>query len=122
VLSISEWIRAPFIKKGEEMNINVVRLEVVKEKSVEYGSKQIKCAIDLAKIGFKLLGRADREIFYVVCMNAKNGINAVHVVSVGSLTASIVHPREVFKLAVISNSASVAFLHNHPSGNVQPSK
>lgn len=104
------------------MDINVVRLEVVKEKSVEYGTRQIRCAEDLADLGQKLLGKADREVFIVVCLNSQNGINAINVVSIGSLTASIVHPREVFKLAVISNAASIALMHNHPSGSVKPSK
>jgi len=104
------------------MKIDVVRLEVVKEKSVEYGTRQIRCAEDLADLGQKLIGKADREVFIVVCMNAQNGINAINVVSIGSLTASIVSAREVFKLAVVSNSAAIALMHNHPSGSVKPSK
>jgi DNA repair protein RadC len=108
-------------QKGEAMHINVVRLEAVKDKTVEYGTRQIKSPEDLAKLGFRLIGNADREVFYTVCLSTRNTINAVHLVSVGSLTASVVHPREVYKLAVINNSASVAFLHNHPSGNSAPS-
>jgi len=104
------------------MKVDIVRLEVVKEKSVEYGTRQIRCAEDLADLGQKLIGKADREVFIVVCMNAQNGINAINVVSIGSLTASIVSAREVFKLAVVSNSAAIALMHNHPSGNVKPSK
>lgn len=104
------------------MKIDVVRLEVVRERTVEYGKRQIKSADDLAELGHALIGKADREFFIVVCLNAQNGINCINIVSVGSLTASIAHPREVFKLAVISNAASIALMHNHPSGNVKPSK
>jgi DNA repair protein RadC len=109
-------------QKGESMHIDVVRLEVVRDKTVEYGNKRINSPEDLATLGFKLIGNADREVFLTVCLSTKNTINAVHPVSMGSLNTSVVHPREVYKLAVINNSASVAFLHNHPSGDAEPSK
>ena len=104
------------------MRIDVVRLEVVRDRTVTYGKKKITQPEDLASLGFKLLGKADREMTLVVCLNANNRINALHVASVGSLTSSIVHPREVYKLAVVSNSAAIALLHNHPSGNLKASK
>lgn len=104
------------------MKIDLVRLEVVKERSVEYGRRKIRCADDLAELGQTLIGKADREVFAVVCLNTQNGINAINIVSIGSLTASIVTAREVFKLAILSNSASIALMHNHPSGSVMPSK
>ena len=46
----------------------------------------------------------------------------MHTVSMGSLTASIVHPREVFKAAILANTAAIVCGHNHPSGDVQPSR
>ena len=104
------------------MKINIVRLEVVKERSVEYGHKKISSAEDLAKLGQTLLGKADREVFAVVSLNAQNGINGINIVSIGSLMASIVTAREVYKYAILSNAASIAVMHNHPSGNVKPSK
>ncbi|MGR3218424.1 MAG: JAB domain-containing protein, partial [Candidatus Anammoxibacter sp.] len=60
------------------------------------------------------------EKFYVLHMNKKHVIQSVHLISVGSLTASIVHPREVFKAALLADSASIAFVHNHPSGDPKP--
>ena len=45
----------------------------------------------------------------------------INIVSVGSLTASIVHPREAFKAAILANAAAVIVSHNHPSGSVEPS-
>ncbi len=104
------------------MRINVVRLEAVKDRSIEYGKKRIKGPEDLAELGFKLLGRADREMTLTVCLSANHNINALHVVSIGSLTASVVHPREVYKLAILSNAVAIALMHNHPSGNLKPSK
>ena len=49
------------------MKIDVVRLEVVRERTVEYGKRQIKSANDLAELGQTLIGKADREFFIVIC-------------------------------------------------------
>ncbi|MEW6543822.1 MAG: JAB domain-containing protein [Nitrospirota bacterium] len=64
----------------------------------------------------------DREQFVVCCLDAKHRIIGVNVVSVGSLTLSIVHPREVFKPAILLNAAAVLLAHNHPSGDSTPSQ
>jgi DNA repair protein RadC len=57
----------------------------------------------------------------VVPLDTKNRVLGFHVVSVGSLGASLVHPREVFKIAILANAASVILVHNHPSGDPEPS-
>jgi DNA repair protein RadC len=63
----------------------------------------------------------DREQFLVACLDAKHAIIGVNIVSIGSLTLSIVHPREVFKPSVLLNSSGIICSHNHPSGNPEPS-
>ncbi len=63
-----------------------------------------------------------REEFRVCYLNTKNEITAWETVSVGSLNASIVHPREVFSNAIRRSAASVILIHNHPSGNPEPSR
>ena len=63
-----------------------------------------------------------REHCAVILMNVKNHILSMPVVSVGSLTASVVHPREVFKLAIQQTAASMILVHNHPSGDPNPSR
>ena len=67
---------------------------------------------------FRLL---DRESFRVLLLNTKNKLIKVHQVSLGSLNASIAHPREIFKEAVLHSAASVILTHNHPSGDPSPS-
>lgn len=62
-----------------------------------------------------------KEKFFVVCLSSSNKIIKYDLISVGSLNASIVHPREVFKVAIESNSANIILIHNHPSGNDEPS-
>ncbi|MCG2809667.1 MAG: hypothetical protein L6275_05030, partial [Candidatus Portnoybacteria bacterium] len=61
-----------------------------------------------------------KEHFYIIVLNSRN--HSVAEVSVGSLNASIVHPREVFAEAIKNKAASVIFVHNHPSGDPEPSE
>lgn len=58
----------------------------------------------------------------IAFLSTANQITGLHVVSVGDLAASIVEPRAIFKAAVLANAASVICLHNHPSGNLEPSR
>jgi DNA repair protein RadC len=64
----------------------------------------------------------DREQFRIVLLDAKNHVLGVRVVSVGSLSSSIVHPREIFKEAIARSSAAIILVHNHPSGDPTPSR
>ena len=64
----------------------------------------------------------DREQFIIACLNTKNEPTNILVVAVGTLNKVIVHPREVFKTAILSNAASIMAFHNHPSGNAEPSQ
>ena len=68
------------------------------------------------------LKRAKREHFVVVLLNARHEVEAVETVSIGSLNASIVHPREVFTAAIRASAASIVLVHNHPSGDPAPSR
>lgn len=64
----------------------------------------------------------DRERFVALCLNARNELMREVVVSIGSLNASIVHPREVFKPALACSAAALVIVHNHPSGDPSPSR
>jgi DNA repair protein RadC len=64
---------------------------------------------------------ADKEHFVLLAMNNKNRVNGFKVISTGSLTASLVHPREVWRAALYLCAAAVVFVHNHPSGDPAPS-
>lgn len=62
------------------------------------------------------------EHFVMVCMDTKNKIAGAHIISIGSLDSAIVHPREVFKAALLNNAGAIILAHNHPSGDPEPSK
>jgi DNA repair protein RadC len=63
----------------------------------------------------------DREYFVAITLDSKNRTIGYHTVSIGSLSTSVVHPREVLKPALLQSAAAVIFLHNHPSGDPAPS-
>ena len=62
-----------------------------------------------------------QEVFGILILNTKNKVVAVHEISRGTLSSSLVHPREVFKPAVLHNAAAIICFHNHPSGDPEPS-
>ncbi len=76
---------------------------------------------DAARLAATILADADVERVLALHLNTKHRLIGVHVVSVGTLDASLVHPREVFKAACLSNAAALVIAHNHPSGDPTPS-
>ncbi len=109
------------MQKETNTNIDIVKIQMVRDGSIEYGKNPISKPEDLAELGLKFLKNADREMFILVCLNAKNFINCIHLVSIGTLDKAVLSPREVMKAALLSNASSIAFIHNHPSGDAEPS-
>ncbi|MGA7721248.1 MAG: DNA repair protein RadC [Ignavibacteriaceae bacterium] len=87
-----------------------------------YSEKKITSPKDIADICIPLLKDELKERFMLVCLNSANKIIKFETISLGSLNSSIVHAREIFKAAIENSSASVILIHNHPSGNPDPSK
>jgi len=105
-------------------NINIVRIQVVKEKSMRYETNQILNPEDAVLLLQQFIidyCNNDRENFIVMCLDTKHKINSLTLTSTGTLNASLIHPREVFKTAILSNAAAILLCHNHPSGNCEPS-
>lgn len=76
---------------------------------------------DVVALCWPQMRGADREHFWAIALNTKNHLMRLVEVSIGSLNASIVHPRELFKEAVRLSAASIVVVHNHPSGDPTPS-
>jgi len=100
--------------------VDLVQLKIVKETVVEYNTalSSPDAAFEMLK---GLIGDSDRESGVVICLDSKNRPTSVQIVSTGSINSSIMHPREVFKCAVLSNATSIIIAHNHPSGDLTPS-
>ena len=84
-------------------------------------NKKITSPQDIAEIFIPILRDDNKEKFIVVCLNSANKIIKHETISIGNLNSSVVHPREVFKVAIDNSSASIILIHNHPSGNPEPS-
>jgi DNA repair protein RadC len=82
----------------------------------------LRTPADVAHRMIPLLRDRPTELFYVLALDAKNGLKAEVELSRGTLNASLVHPREVFKAAIDNIAASIIVVHNHPSGNPEPSR
>lgn len=95
---------------------------LVRDESVPYETETVNISgpDDVARV-FADLRAADREMFLVALLSTKNNLIGRVLVSVGSLNASIVHPREVLKPAIVANAAAIVVVHNHPSGDSTPS-
>ena len=102
--------------------INIVSIKLVKESSFLYQTLTISSPKDAYEMIKDQLQDLDREQFIIACLNTKNEPTNISVVSVGTLNKAIVHPREVFKTAILSNAASIMAFHNHPSGETTPSQ
>lgn len=109
-------------KETSAKRINIVSLKMVKEGSILYHVRKLSSPSDAAGLGRKFLDEADREQVIVCCLDNKNQPVSVNIVSMGTVNSSLVHPREVFKTAVLSNAASIILFHNHPSGDPEPSQ
>ena len=76
---------------------------------------------DVVKTVKPMIADPNKEFFITLYLNTKNGILKQEIISIGSLNANIVHPREVFKSACMISASSIIVAHNHPSGDPTPS-
>jgi DNA repair protein RadC len=109
-------------KKISAKRVSIVSVKLVKESSLLYKERCICSPEDGYKLLKPFLEEKDREHFIVVSLDTKNQPVSINICHIGSLNASIVHPREVMKSAILSNAASIIVGHNHPSGKTEPSR
>lgn len=106
-------------------NVSFLTVKAVKEKTARY---EVENQVNQPKDAYKYLQtvvqpeEAAEEYMWLLTLDIKNKITGLFTVSHGSLNASIVHPREIFKRALLQNAASIIIAHNHPSGDPAPSK
>ncbi|MDI6710478.1 MAG: JAB domain-containing protein [Bacillota bacterium] len=99
-----------------------VSVKLVREKPAGY-APAVRTPQDAYEVVRSLgMEENDREVVVAILLGTKNQVNGVHVVSVGTLNSAPVHPREVFKAALLANAAALILVHNHPSGDPTPSR
>ncbi len=95
-------------------------VKLVREKSGSRASYRIKGPGDIHR-AFSSLSECDRERFYSVHLDSQNQVCGLELVTQGTLDASLITPREVYKAAILANAGSIILVHNHPSGIPKPS-
>jgi DNA repair protein RadC len=109
--------RGPRIK-----HIPVYHVELVRDRLIKIDpNTAIKSVGNAVEILRDELMQADREKLICLMLNARHVLVGLEIVSVGTLTASLAHPREIFKGAILKNAAGIILAHNHPSGDPAPS-
>jgi len=98
------------------------RLTLVAESSGIVSSETVQTSLVAATLLRPCFDGLDREQFLVCGVDAKHRIIGINIVSIGSLTLAIVHPREVFKPLILMNAAAFICAHNHPSSDPTPSQ
>ncbi|MBZ0182279.1 MAG: DNA repair protein RadC [Melioribacteraceae bacterium] len=123
VKTVSAFTKDEGIGKDKAATLAAV-FEIAKRVNAQikwFSDVKITSPEDVAKIFIPLLKDEIKEHFFVLCLNSANKIIKYENISIGNLNSSVVHPREVFKVAIDNNSANIIVLHNHPSGNPEPS-
>ena len=111
------------VKAAEiKYKIPSVKVQLVKDSSFSSDQRPIiRNPADVASIMQSTTELLAEEHSFVLILSTKNKVNAIQELSIGSLNAAVIHPREVFKAAILSNGAAIILVHNHPSGDPTPS-
>ena len=108
--------------KTKQASIPIYRVTLVREGKMPTYESRIRSSANASAILQEYLADTDREHFVILMLDQKNQVIGIHTVSIGSLTASVVHPRETFKAAILANAAAIICGHQHLSGDCQPSR
>ena len=108
-------------RKRNDEKVQVVNIRMVKEPSL-YSADRISTPYDAVRVISNELATYDREVFAVLNLKTNGQPINLNICSMGTLDASVVSPREVFKSCILSNSAAFIAIHNHPSGSITPSQ
>jgi len=116
-------VRSPRKRTGSRMNISVFRVSLIKDHTLSYANASlILSPQEVYELIKEHLQDSDREQFIALFLDSRSAVIGMNTVSVGTLTESLVHPREVFKGAILANAASIIVAHNHPSGEALASE
>lgn len=93
----------------------------IKKEKIEE-SPYISCPQDVVDLVMEDMKTYDREHFKAILLNTKNKVLGIETISIGNLNSSLAHPREIYKNAIKRSAASIILIHNHPSGDPEPSR
>ena len=111
---------APLTPAPPRLDVPVFGVRLVRER--DHNTQQVRTPADAARLCCEMLDGYDREVFLAVALSTSSRVIGAHVCHVGTVDASVASPREVFRFALLINARSVLVAHNHPSGNLEPSR
>jgi DNA repair protein RadC len=99
-----------------------IKVSVVKDGSIKADIRALDYPAAVAEVARQLIGPGEeREHFLLFCLDARSKIKSVATISIGTMGRCWVHPREVFRVAIVAGATAVVVCHNHPSGDCTPS-
>lgn len=111
---------APPAPEPPRLPVPVFSVRLVRERDHE--TDVVRTPADAARLCAELLDGYDREVFLAVALSTASRVIGAHVCHVGTVDASVASPREVYRFCLLCNARSVVVAHNHPSGNLEPSR
>lgn len=102
--------------------VDLISLKVCREKSMKYSNRQVTSPQQAYQLVKDFIGDTDREYVVVMNLNTKNEPCSVEICSIGSINQAVVHPREIFKSAIVTNADKIILFHTHPSDSLKPSE
>lgn len=110
------------MKKNNQKNYyQIVEVILKKKNRISPFDLVIESPKDAGRFFSHVISDKDREVFGIIGLDAKSHINYFEIAHIGTMTQSLIHPREILKASILTNSHSIIMAHNHPSGDVTPS-
>ncbi len=100
----------------------MVSLRLVRERTVPYQTRNLENSQAVYEMFRHLAEDLDREALWVACLDTKNRVTCLSQVSLGTINAAPAHPREIMRTALAAGALGVILVHNHPSGDPEPSR
>jgi len=122
--SAAELMRMKGIGQAKAVEL-LAAFEIGRRLEARHGQEEriiVRSPEDVARVMIPRMRDLTSEEFYVLVLDAQNGLREEVKLTAGTLNASLVHPREVFKTAIDHRAAAIIVVHNHPSGNLEPSR
>ena len=107
--------------ENEKRGLDLVRVRMIPDRTL-FSSKPVSNPEEAVNLIIREFRDLDREIFMVMNLTCHMQVINLDICSVGTLTYTVVHPRDIFKTSILSNAANVMLIHNHPSGELEPSQ
>ena len=107
--------------ESEKRGLDLVRVRMIPDRTL-FSSKPVSNPEEAVNLIIREFRDLDREVFMVMNLTCHMQVINLDICSVGTLTYTVVHPRDIFKTSILSNAANVMLIHNHPSGELEPSQ